>query len=67
MTDEKCPNDALYQYPWAGKIIKACKVHTNAMVILGKHMGGSIQAQAIMPTKCEHKNDLDEFERESNE
>lgn len=61
MAEEKCKNKAEVAIPWAGKIMKGCKRHANAMVMLGNVIGSSIEARELPPNndKCEFQDDLD--------
>ena len=61
MDDKKCPNNAEVIVPWAGKILKGCKKHANAMAILGNVMGAPVEARALPPKsdKCEFQDDLE--------
>ena len=59
---EKCKNKAEIATPWAGKILKCCKAHTNAFVVLGNVMGSPVEPRLLPPNKdmCEMNDDLEE-------
>ncbi len=60
--ENKCPNKAIYACPWAGKIMKSCKVHANSMAVLARVMGVPMQIEAITPNEqCMHPNDLEDY------
>lgn len=58
----KCPYKAIYVYPWAGEIRKACELHAKAMSVLAKAIGYPMQVQLIKSKDmCSHVDDLDEI------
>ncbi len=57
---ERCQNQAIYQYAWAGKIMRGCEQHANSMNTLAHFMGTPFQVETILPTTCDHPNDLED-------
>ena len=57
---ERCKNPAMFQYPWAGKIMRGCEYHANSMATLAHFMGTPMQVEKVLPTDCDHPNDLEE-------
>ena len=60
--ETKCKNLVEVAVPWGGKILKGCKQHANAMVILGNAMGSPIEPRLLPPNvdRCEFQNDLED-------
>ena len=61
---DKCKNKAEIIIPWAGKIMKGCKKHANAMNILASVMGSPIEIRSLPENNdnCEFNNDLEDNE-----
>ena len=59
----KCPNNAGFSVPWAGKILHLCATHANGMVVLGNVIGSPVTPErAPSFEQCEGQNDLEEYE-----
>ena len=61
--NDKCPNKALFILPWAGKILKVCHQHANAMVMIANAIGSPIEVQPLssallLEEDCMGKNDF---------
>lgn len=61
MEEEKCKNKAETIILWAGKILKGCKKHANAVNTLANVIGCSIEIRELPPNndQCEFANDLE--------
>ena len=56
----RCPYPALYQYPWAGQIMRCCQRHASAMATLAQAIGASMHMETLdVPSACTHPDDLD--------
>lgn len=61
MDKDKCKNKAECIYPWAGKLMKACKQHATAMKRISEAIGGPIEIKALPENNepCMHMDDLE--------
>ncbi len=59
----QCPNKAECIYPWAGKLMKACRPHTRTMEMLAEAIGAEIEIRALPPNNepCMHMDDLEKM------
>jgi len=71
MNDQsQCPNIAVYMVPWAGRILKACHVHTRALQALARAIGSPVEVQPVgqgIIEPCYSIDDLEEFKKAEEE